>query len=143
MRDGKTEPRVPRHRPCCAVTFRATPLAASAARAYVEATLESWELTALTENVTLVVSELVTNAVRYAPDLLTLECFISADGRFVLQVADPSTELPIPGQAGPFDVHGRGLVIVEALADEWGAHLADDMGGKVVWAAFGVSAPQP
>jgi hypothetical protein len=78
----------------------------------------------------------------YAPDLLTLECFISAGGRFVLEVEDPSTELPIPGEAGPFDVHGRGLVIVEALADEWGAHLTDDMGGKVVWAAFDVP-PQP
>jgi two-component sensor histidine kinase len=109
----------------------------------VEATLEAWELTALTENVTLVVSELVTNAVRYAPDLLTLECSISADGRFVLEVADPSTELPMPGEAGPFDVRGRGLVIVEALADEWGAHLADNRGGKVVWAAFDVPASRP
>jgi hypothetical protein len=49
----------------------------------------------------------------------------------------------ISGKAGLLDVHGRGLVIVEALADEWGAHLADDMGGKVVWAAFGVPALQP
>jgi anti-sigma regulatory factor (Ser/Thr protein kinase) len=118
-------------------------MAASAARAYVEAALESWGLTALTENVTLVVSELVTNTVRYAPDLLTLECSISADGRFVLEVADPSAELPIPGEAGPFDVRGRGLVIVEALADEWGARLTDDTGGKVVWAAFDVPAPRP
>jgi anti-sigma regulatory factor (Ser/Thr protein kinase) len=125
------------------VTFRATPVAASAARAYVEATLEAWDLTALTENVALVVSELVTNAVRYAPDLFTLECFISAGGRFVLEVADPSTELPIPEEAGPFDVHGRGLVIVDALADEWGAYLADGRGGKIVWAAFDVPASQP
>ena len=58
----------------------------------------------------------MTNAVRYAPDLLTLDCFISADGRFVIEVADPSTELPAKGKAGPSDVHGRGLVIVEALA---------------------------
>jgi anti-sigma regulatory factor (Ser/Thr protein kinase) len=125
------------------VTFRATPVAASAARAYVEATLEAWDLTALTENVALVVSELVTNAVCYAPDLFTLECFISAGGRFVLEVADPSTELPIPEEAGPFDVHGRGLVIVDALADEWGAYLTDGRGGKIVWAAFDVPAPQP
>jgi anti-sigma regulatory factor (Ser/Thr protein kinase) len=115
-------------------------MAASAARAYVEAALESSELTALTENVTLVVSELVTNAVRYAPELLTLECFISAEGRFVVEVADPSTTLPKVGEAGPFDVHGRGLVIVEALADEWGARLTDEMGGKIVWAAFEVPA---
>jgi anti-sigma regulatory factor (Ser/Thr protein kinase) len=138
-----TEHRVPRLRPCCAVTFRATPVAASAARAYVEATLEAWELTALTENVALVVSELVTNAVCYAPGLFTLECFISAGGRFVLEVADPSTELPIPEEAGPLDVHGRGLVIVDALADEWGAYLTDGGGGKIVWAAFDVPAPRP
>ena len=143
MTDGMTQHRVPRHRPCRAVTFRATPMAASAARAYVEATLEAWGLAALTENVTLVVSELVTNAVRHAPGVLTLECFISADGRFVVQVADPSTELPTPGEAGPSDVHGRGLVIVEGLADEWGARLTDDIGGKVVWAAFDLPTPRP
>jgi anti-sigma regulatory factor (Ser/Thr protein kinase) len=118
-------------------------MAASAARAYVEATLEAWELNALTENVVLVVSELVTNAVCHAPDLLTLECFISAGGRFVLEVVDPSTEPPIPEEAGPFDVHGRGLAIVDALADEWGAYLTDGGGGKIVWAAFDVPAPRP
>jgi hypothetical protein len=49
----------------------------------------------------------------------------------------------ISGKAGLLDVHGRGLVIVEALADAWGAHLTDDTGGKVVWAAFDVPAPWP
>ncbi|GAB2840167.1 hypothetical protein GCM10027176_50140 [Actinoallomurus bryophytorum] len=87
-------------------------------------------------------SELVTNAVCYAPDLFTLECFISAGGRFVVEVADPSTELPIPEEAGPLDVHGRGLVIVDALADEWPmAGAARSSGRPSMFPRLGHDAP--
>jgi hypothetical protein len=52
-----------------------------------------------------------------------------------MEVWDPSSNLPHLVGAGPLDVHGRGLVIVQALADDWGTCPAAD-GGKVVWAAL-------
>jgi hypothetical protein len=78
----------------------------------------------------------------FAADAIVGSGALSADRRFVIEVADSSTELPISGDAGPFEVHGRGLVIVEALADAWGAQLTDHTRGKVVWAASG-EAPRP
>jgi hypothetical protein len=55
----------------------------------------------------------------------------------VIEVGDSSPELPKVGTAELLDVHGRGLVIVEAVADDWGAHLVD--GGKVTWAALNLA----
>ncbi|GAA2087281.1 ATP-binding protein [Actinomadura alba] len=134
MGNGMTRPSVPHQRARCAITLRAAATAVPAARAYVRVTLETWGVHGLADNAETVVSELVTNAVRHARDTVTLTCSRPAAGRFVLEVWDPSADLPEMGVAGPLDVHGRGLVIVAALADEWGAHHVDD--GKVVWAAF-------
>jgi anti-sigma regulatory factor (Ser/Thr protein kinase) len=79
----------------------------------------------------LLVSELVTNAVRYgtAPAALEIDC----DETHVLQVrvSDASRALPSLGDAGPDDEGGRGLAIVERLSDVWGVEA--HVGGKTVW----------
>jgi hypothetical protein len=48
-----------------------------------------------------------------------------------VEVDDPSTSPPTPRQPGPFDTTGRGLLLLENLANRWGTELRAD--GKTVW----------
>jgi hypothetical protein len=52
-----------------------------------------------------------------------------------VEVEDVSPYAPKVGRAGPSATGGRGLVLVERLANNWG-HFRTDSGGKVVWAEF-------
>lgn len=119
----------------CTVRLRATKAAVPASRMYIVATLEAWALTHLKDDAILIADELVSNAIRFSSDLVTLSCSISDDDEFVIEVGDPSPELPRIGITDELEIDGRGLIIVEALSEEWGAHLIDD-GGKVVWATL-------
>lgn len=112
--------------------------AVPAMRVHVESTLGSWGLAWLADDAKLIVSELVTNAVRHADDVVVLRCSVSECERFVMEVWDSSAELPTVGTSGFLCVGGRGLVIVEALAADWGAHRVEE-GGKIVWAALDVT----
>jgi serine/threonine-protein kinase RsbW len=91
--------------------------------------------------VTLVVSELVGNAVRHAD--------IPEDGQLgigwavrphevFVAVEDPSSELPVRREAAPDALNGRGLAIVDALSSEWGVEPTET--GKRVWAKVATSA---
>lgn len=121
-------------RPCCATVFAATEKAVPAARLYVEMTLEAWGLAGLADDAKLIVSELVTNALRHGAGPIDVRCAISDDEEFVMEVRDSSPELPEVEDTDLLDLSGRGLVIVEALARAWGARPAED--GKVTWAAL-------
>jgi anti-sigma regulatory factor (Ser/Thr protein kinase) len=82
----------------------------------------------------LLISELVTNAVRHGspPILLALEC----DGEGLrVRVRDGAPALPRPRDSIPEDEGGRGLALVDALSDAWGAEPVVDEhgGGKSVW----------
>jgi anti-sigma regulatory factor (Ser/Thr protein kinase) len=98
-----------------------------------------WGLPSLTEDTALVVSELVTNAVRasaylYSDSLTTpvVRLWLASDLRCVLvRVWDGNSQMPVRRDAGPDDDGGRGLMLVEYLSSEWGAYLKAD--GKVVW----------
>jgi anti-sigma regulatory factor (Ser/Thr protein kinase) len=83
------------------------------------------------DSAVLLVSELVTNTVRYGrpPVAVQIEC----DQTHTLQVrvSDASPALPVPGHADPDDESGRGLAIVEFLSDDWGVDPGE--GGKTVW----------
>jgi anti-sigma regulatory factor (Ser/Thr protein kinase) len=87
------------------------------------------------DEVVLVASELVGNAVRHthsASDTgLTVDWALD-DAGVTVQVADPSPAAPTPRTAGATETGGRGMHIVEALADHWGVRPTD--GGKRVWA---------
>ncbi|MEV0973390.1 ATP-binding protein [Microtetraspora glauca] len=112
------------------------------ARDVTRSTLDEWGLSELCDDAALVVSELVTNAVRYAlypgkgaderPITLTL-VRLSAD--ILLAVADPSDEVPTPKEPDFISEHGRGLYIVETYSQAWGWDALDN-GGKAVWALF-------
>jgi anti-sigma regulatory factor (Ser/Thr protein kinase) len=80
------------------------------------------------ETAAVLVSELVTNAVRHGGGCVefTVEAH---DGRVVLCVADGSSV--VPRHRDPDDAGGRGLAVIEALSAGWG--VKDHQGGKQVW----------
>jgi anti-sigma regulatory factor (Ser/Thr protein kinase) len=121
-------------------TLAGDPTAASRARGWLASRLGSGvdEVgTEVLEDVKLIVSELVTNAVQAGggPVRLTLE---RSGDRLHLEVIDDYADaLPMLDRAAPDASHGRGLTIVAALALDWGWH-ASAAGSKVVWADVGV-----
>ncbi len=59
-----------------------------------------------------------------------------------VEVSDAGDGCPVVRASKPLDEHGRGMVIVGALADEWGVTVRPGP-GKTVWAALKVSGPDP
>lgn len=112
----------------------AEPMSAALARDFVRVHLIAHRLSHLVEDVRMVASELATNAVAHARTqfLVTLS---SADGSVLLTIKDESTSAPVRSVPDVMDMSGRGLMIVEALSQEWGTS-ADGRGSKSVWASF-------
>ncbi|WP_279340552.1 ATP-binding protein [Sphaerisporangium perillae] len=112
------------------------------ARDVTRTTLRSWGCPQLGDDAALVVSELVTNAVRYAghsgpryddhPITLML---LRMSPHILLAVSDPSDEVPTPKEPDFISEHGRGLYIVETYSKCWGWDPLEE-GGKAVWALF-------
>jgi hypothetical protein len=117
------------------------------ARDFTLATLRRWGLAALADDISIVVSELLTNALRYGrqdpecdpargiggwPIRLGLLC----PGRSVLcAVADPGSDVPVMQEPDYLAETGRGLHVVASLSDSWG-WTVPGADGKVVWAMF-------
>lgn len=99
------------------------------ARRLARRALERWDLGELTDSVELLVSEVVTNAVRYAERPVTLRLLKTDVLR--CEVGDDSPQLPRQRRARDTDEGGRGLFLVNRLARRWGATRLS--GGKVVW----------
>lgn len=106
-------------------------------RLFTRTTVDEWGLAKLADDVELVVSELVTNAVQATLDreLGSNVAMVLAetDGELLVLVWDGATEVPEPASPDSDGLHGRGLQIVAALASRWGTALGEN-GGKVVWA---------
>lgn len=98
--------------------------------------LASYDLPAETiDDVVLVASELIGNAIRHtrASESGTLDISWSVDRSGVrVSVGDPSGEPPVARMGGADEPDGRGLRIVDAIADDWGVERAGS--GKRVWA---------
>jgi anti-sigma regulatory factor (Ser/Thr protein kinase) len=110
------------------------PAATSArqARRFVAETLVRLGDERLVDAASLLVSELVTNAVQHARS--TVEVLVRRHGiRSVLriEVRDGSARPPLMGGFDPDALSGRGLALVEAVSDRWGVET--DAGGKRVW----------
>ena len=120
----------------------ATPESAGTARHFAHAQLAEWRLAALVDDVDLVISELITNALLHARAdrrvspraTIRLDLEYTGNNTLYCRVADDSALPPAPEQAGDTAESGRGLLLVEALSTAWGwSHEAP---GKVVWARF-------
>ncbi|BAJ29748.1 MULTISPECIES: SpoIIE family protein phosphatase [Kitasatospora] len=106
-----------------------TELEVGRARRLVRDQLAAWQLTALTETVELLVSELVTNAVRVARAEVQLQ-LIRVD-KLLVEVSDDNHNLPSLEPADADAEHGRGLNLVSKLAEKWGT--SRKAVGKVVY----------
>jgi anti-sigma regulatory factor (Ser/Thr protein kinase) len=110
------------------------------ARQYVIDTCTDWGISRVGKVATLVASELVTNAVVHARTPAVMALRLAHDMLHVsVRDNDPRPMYrPAPGLTGAHEGdHGRGLLILDAMADEWGCHPTGD--GKVVWAAINVN----
>ncbi|MFI2436530.1 ATP-binding protein [Streptomyces sp. NPDC018693] len=124
------------------------------ARQFTRRTLDQWDVGDRFDDICLVVSELVTNALRHGLSSGPAPCASELNpavrlhlmrwtGRLVCAVRDPSDDSPVTRDADDFSAEsGRGLFLVDSFADGWGWHpLAGSLGGKVVWALFRLRTP--
>ncbi|WP_246561965.1 ATP-binding protein [Streptomyces roseirectus] len=97
--------------------------------------LRKWGLNSVVDTASLLISELVTNAVRYGTEDITFSMSHRA-GEITIEVADGSSEFPRVRQPTADGESGRGMFLVEALADRWGT--SED--GARTWCS--IAAPQ-
>ncbi|MFD7436904.1 SpoIIE family protein phosphatase [Streptomyces sp. NPDC059861] len=100
------------------------------ARNLTASQLAEWGLDGLEDSTKLIVSELVTNAVRHSTSPIDLR--LTWHQVLTVEVSDTGAGSPRPRNAGTTDEHGRGLFLVSQLSRRWGTRPTP--GGKVVWA---------
>lgn len=126
------------------VRLAAVPSAVPWARRVVHRVLGEWALEEIADPALLLVSELVTNAVQASGgcscedgrrhEIIVLLVALTESG-LLLQVWDSSPVPPVLQEPDITSDRGRGLVLVDVLAQAWGHNLAG--GGKVVWCELG------
>ena len=105
------------------------------ARLHARQVVREWGRPDLADSTELLVSELMTNAIRASIDVMSpaVTLWLFSDGRYVvIQVGDGSREMPLRQDAGADSESGWGLLLVESLSQDWGSFPRAN--GKVVWA---------
>jgi anti-sigma regulatory factor (Ser/Thr protein kinase) len=117
----------------------ALPTAVSCVRLHAKHVLWEWGLAGLSETIELLVSELVTNALKASwsmegghPVRMWL---LSAGPRVLILVWDGCPKPPVRAQVDVAAESGRGLLLVEALSERSGWYTSPELGGKLVWPA--------
>jgi anti-sigma regulatory factor (Ser/Thr protein kinase) len=115
----------------------ALPSAVPCARLHARQLIWEWGFNGVINDVELLVSELVTNAVRASLTIkrdLPIRLWLLSDNvRVVVSVWDGNPRPPVRVDAIEDAESGRGLVLVEALSDKWDWFAHKSLGGKVVW----------
>ncbi|MFD9356945.1 ATP-binding protein [Streptomyces sp. NPDC060031] len=109
----------------------------SSARQFTRDTLHAWGVVARRDDMLLCVSELATNALLHGvpPGRGYLLRLLTFDATVRIEVHDSGPGAPrVGGRPGGESTTGRGLMLVAALADEWGVLTRHP--GKVVWCEF-------
>ncbi|MGW2952445.1 SpoIIE family protein phosphatase [Streptomyces eurythermus] len=106
------------------------PAAVSEVRSSVTRRLADWGLEELAFTTELILSELVTNAIRYGRGPIGVR--LLRDRALICEVSDRSTTSPHLRYAASTDEGGRGLFLVAQLAERWGTRYTPH--GKVIWA---------
>ena len=112
-------------------TFPPAPSSAGEARRFVTRVLADADLDWLSYTATVLVSELVSNAVLHAATPAEVVVTSTGDGVRV-EVHDASPRMPVRKHYSALSGTGRGLLLVERMASQWGAEPTAG-GGKVVW----------
>jgi anti-sigma regulatory factor (Ser/Thr protein kinase) len=128
----------------------ASPSAVPIARSHTRQVLQEWGRRELAEATELVVSEIVTNAVRASGGidepqgqattrrLPAIRMWLNANRQGILvQVWDGNRRMPQRQQPSLEAERGRGLLLVDALCETWGSFAPDGWRGKVVWGIIG------
>ncbi|MFF4099178.1 SpoIIE family protein phosphatase [Streptomyces sp. NPDC001903] len=115
------------------------PEALVAARHMIGAAVRAWGARERADEMELVADELIVNALMHTdgPAIVTLRVLTSPQRRLRIEVEDRSSALPRRREAGASGVSGRGLMLVDRLADVWGVEPRG--GGKCVWCEFEMS----
>jgi serine phosphatase RsbU (regulator of sigma subunit) len=108
----------------------ADPAIVADARARTVRQLAAWGLEEIAFTTELLVSELVTNAIRHAQPPIQLRIIL--DGVLSCEVFDGSSTAPHLRRADRYDEDGRGLMLVAQLAERWGTRHTGT--GKIIWA---------
>lgn len=115
----------------------ALPSAVPCARLHAKQVVWEWGLTELSEATELLVSELTTNAMRVSQALdqdSPIRLWLLSDKtRLLILVWDGNPCPPVRMDATADAESGRGLVLVDAISEQWGWHPASDLGGKWIW----------
>jgi DNA-binding NarL/FixJ family response regulator len=111
--------------------LEANTASASRARRFVNEVLSRWQCGDVLDDVQLLVSELVTNAVVHAGSEVEIAVRLLVDS-VRIEVVDRAPDAKLrPSSPSTEDESGRGLLLVETLASAWGVEPLD--GGKAVW----------
>lgn len=118
------------------------PHVAADARDFTRSTLDGWGMGRLADSAVLVVSELLSNALRYgltctgnrasSPHPVWLGMLRRGDS-VLCAVSDPGSSVPVVRQPDFFAESGRGLHVIDNLSESWG-WTTPDHAGKAVWA---------
>ena len=116
------------------------PEALTEARHMIRAAVRAWGAGDRADEIELVADEMITNALMHTdgPAIVTLRVTTASDRRLRVDVDDTSSALPRRREAGEDGVSGRGLLLVDRLADVWGVEARGS--GKCVWCEFVVPA---
>jgi serine phosphatase RsbU (regulator of sigma subunit) len=109
--------------------MRPHPMTAAQVRGLINTTLEDWHLTEHREAAELLVTELVSNAIRYASRPIKVR--LMRTEALLCEVSDDDHRLPVLREPSETDEGGRGLYLVSHLACRWGASRTTS--GKTVW----------
>jgi anti-sigma regulatory factor (Ser/Thr protein kinase) len=132
---GHTAPRVREH---VLNGFEPSPEAPHQARRFVAEVLRERGESQLIADAALIASELATNAVVHTRSRFEVAVHFEP-GTVTLSVSDSSAQEPAIGDPSPTDPHGRGLLVVDALARRWGC--VQTRAGKRVWAELTSASP--
>jgi anti-sigma regulatory factor (Ser/Thr protein kinase) len=117
-------------------SFPAEPGAVRSARTLVGDTLREWGMEGVTDVTVLLVSELVTNSLRYASGPIGVRMYSRAGPSLRVEVSDPLPDPPRERVAEPDDEGGRGLQLVALASRRWGTRQGN--AGKTVWFELGL-----
>ncbi|MGP2437000.1 ATP-binding protein [Streptomyces sp. JW3] len=120
--------------------FRREPASVPAVRRFVTDAVMDWKMPELADAAELVVSELTSNTVRHArADHFRVTLYRLSDTALRVAVFDRSRDLPVVQRADDEKDHGRGLILVDAVAARWSSEQL--RWGKRVWAELEMPPP--